>query len=117
MGKEVTHTEMQQFVTEHSIDILPTQNVNSPRLKDSEFADGRAVIQVQAISTWRGVCSSFTIGNWPLYGENNLEVGRTPILPGPRYFRCGVVNNNAGRKLRRKLLPLAPLYCFYFQYL
>ena len=46
MAKEVTHVEMQQFVTERSIDILPTQNVNSPRLKDSEFADGRIVIQV-----------------------------------------------------------------------
>lgn len=46
MAKEVTHAEMQQFVTEHSIDILPTQNVNSARLKDSEFADGRIVIQV-----------------------------------------------------------------------
>lgn len=46
MAKEVTHVEMQQFVTEHSIDILPTQNVNSARLKDSEFADGRIVIQV-----------------------------------------------------------------------
>jgi len=48
MAKEVSHVEMQQFVTEHSIDILPTQNVNSPRLKDSEFADGRIVIQVCA---------------------------------------------------------------------
>ena len=46
MAKEVTHAEMQQFVTERSIDILPTQNVNSARLKDSEFADGRIVIQV-----------------------------------------------------------------------
>ena len=46
MAKEVTHVEMQQFVTEHSVDVLPTQNVNSPRLKDSEFADGRIVIQV-----------------------------------------------------------------------
>lgn len=46
MVKEVTHIEMQQFVSEHSVDILPTQNVNSPRLKDSEFADGRIVIQV-----------------------------------------------------------------------
>jgi len=46
MAKEVTYAEMQQFVTEHSIDILPTQNVNSARLKDSEFADGRIVIQV-----------------------------------------------------------------------
>lgn len=45
MAKEVTHTEMQQFVTEYSIDILPTQNVDSPRLKDSEFPDGRLVIQ------------------------------------------------------------------------
>lgn len=46
IAREVTHTEMQQFVTEHSIDILPTQNVNSARLKDSDFADGRIVIQV-----------------------------------------------------------------------
>ena len=46
IAKEVTHVEMQQFVTEHSIDILPTQNVNSARLKDLEFADGRIVIQV-----------------------------------------------------------------------
>ena len=46
MAKEVAHVEMQQFVTEHSVDVLPTQNVNSPRLKDSEFPDGRIVIQV-----------------------------------------------------------------------
>jgi len=37
---------MQQFMTEHGVDILPTQNVNSPRLKDSECPDGRLGILV-----------------------------------------------------------------------
>ena len=40
---------MQQFTTEHGVDILPTQNVNSPRLKDSEFPDGRIGISVGEI--------------------------------------------------------------------
>ena len=30
MAKQVTYAEMQQCVTEHSIDILPTQNVTGP---------------------------------------------------------------------------------------
>lgn len=71
MAKEVTHIEMQQFVTEHSVDVLPTQNVNSPRLKDSEFADGRIVIQVYEYYMYACITCCIVIGDRPLHGEDN----------------------------------------------
>lgn len=72
MAKEVTHVEMQQFVTEHSVDVLPTQNVNSPRLKDSEFADGRIVIQVWVLyMLTQHICSVVCVGDRALHGEDN----------------------------------------------